>query len=271
MLPTDLPLGYHRVFLRSGDYREQHRPHRDAGLARPAGDTCLPPRLGTGHPAVQRAVRQTPGAWATSPTWPISRSGRLQCMAPTMCWSTRCTPRRRRDPRRWSRWNPRRICRPRGASSIRSIFASKPFPSSSTCPSAAGCGSCATRCRTGPTGSTASTVTAHGPPNARHSNSSTGYRDRRVASWPTPPSAPGRAALWTTSPPGARWPKNTAATGIGWPKSLRHPVRGRGRRLRRKECRCRRFPPLAAVATGRAARRGAVAGHPGRNVAGHHA
>ncbi len=49
------------------------------------------------------------------------------------------------------------------------------------------------------------------------------------------------------------------------------PGCGRDCGLRRKAFGHSRFPPLAAVATRRAARRGAVAGDPGRHVAGRHA
>ena len=47
-------------------------------------------------------------------------------------------------------------------------------------------------------------------------------RDRQVATWPTPPFATGRAVRSTTSPPGVRWPRSTAATGM-LAQSLQHP------------------------------------------------
>ncbi len=161
VLPADLPLGYHQVHLSSGGH-ETSTPlivtPAWLGLPRAARRA---PRLGAGHPALQRPLRRTPGASAISPISPTWRCGPARATAPATCWSTRCT--RPRRPRRWSR---RPTCRRRGASPIRSTCGSRPSPSSPTCPSAAGCGSCAPTSRAGPASSTASTATPRGRPNA---------------------------------------------------------------------------------------------------------
>ena len=63
-----------------------------------------------------------------------------------------------------------------------------------------------------------------------------------------------RARGWSTSPPGARWPRSTGCPGPDWPEELQDPaaaaVAGRARAARRAG----RVPPLAAVGGRRAAR-----------------
>ena len=80
---------------------------------------------------------------------------------------------------------------------------------------------------------------------------------RPAGNWRMPRTASGRAAASTTSPPGVRWPRSTAATGIEWPDELQHPADPGRRRLRRRTRRRRRLSPLAAVAARRSAHRGA--------------
>ncbi len=52
VLPDDLPLGYHRVHLRSGRRRGQRGADRHTGLAGPAGAAGRSPDLGAGHPVI---------------------------------------------------------------------------------------------------------------------------------------------------------------------------------------------------------------------------
>ena len=161
VLPDDLPLGYHRVHLRSGAQEV------GAALIVTPGWLGLPERLGVrrawGLATQSHSVRSRQswgvGDLTDSRTW---RSGRRRCMAPVMSWSIRCT--RPHRPRRWSR---RRICRFRGASSARCISGLRPSRNSRICASAAGCGDCATTFRNTPPRSTPSTVTAHGQPSGR--------------------------------------------------------------------------------------------------------
>ena len=136
-----------------------------------------------------------------------------------MCWSIRCM-----RPHRPSRWSRRRTCRRRGASSTRFTCASRPSRNSLTCGSVAGCGGCATTCSATQTRSTPSTATRHGQPSGRPWNWSIGSRARRVVNWRMPLSAPGKVLPSTTSPPGVRWPRSTAATGISGPNRCSIPA-----------------------------------------------
>ena len=84
--------------------------------------------MGTGRPALQRAVRKILGHRRFDRS---DRSGGVVRREPRRrIHSGQPVARRGARPHRWSR---RRICRPRGATSIRSICASKRSPSSPTC------------------------------------------------------------------------------------------------------------------------------------------
>ena len=50
------------------------------------------------------------------------------------------------------------------------------------------------------------------------------FRGRQAETWRMRPSAPGRVPRWTTSPPGVRWLKSTAATGISGPSRCGIPA-----------------------------------------------
>ena len=178
--------------------------------------------------------------------------------------------RRGARPRRWSR---RRTCRPRGASSTRSICASRRSPSSPTSDSAAG--SARLRVEVQAARDASDAIDRDAAWTAKRAALGERVPGRAVGG----PRAglrrlprSGRAAASTTSPPGARWPRSTATTGISWPEELQHPARPGGRR---------RSPPstpttvdfhrwlqwqldeqLAAAQSH---------GRPGRHGAGHHA
>ena len=98
------------------------------------------------------------------------------------------------------------------------------------------------------------------------------YRVPRSAgrSWPSRPTRRGRARHWTTSPPGVRWRRSTAATG-GAGRRASSTGQPRGRRVRRPPSARGRLPPLAAVAARRPAGRCAVPGGAHRDGPGHHA
>ncbi|EUA35399.1 putative 4-alpha-glucanotransferase malQ [Mycobacterium xenopi 3993] len=145
VLPSDLPLGYHRLHLRSGE--------RDADTAVIVTPNRLgiPERLGHSRSwglATQLYSVRSQNSWASaisaiSPTWPC---GRRHSTARATCWSTRCM-----RPRRPHRWSPRRTCRRRGVSSTRFTFESRRSRNSHTCASAAESGGCVTRPSSGPT------------------------------------------------------------------------------------------------------------------------
>ena len=134
--PGDLPLGYHTLRARSGGDRGGDAADRHAGLARAAGAAGRPAGLGARDPAVQRALRASPGASATWSTWPTWRSGRRPSTARTSSWSTRCT-----RPSRSLRWSRRRTCRPAGGSPTRCTCGSSGSRSTPTAPTTRGRGS----------------------------------------------------------------------------------------------------------------------------------
>ncbi|OOK73398.1 4-alpha-glucanotransferase/amylomaltase/disproportionating enzyme domain protein [Mycobacterium kansasii] len=111
VLPADLPLGYHRVQLRSGD------DETGTALIVTPDWVGLPEKLGNRRawawpPSSTACGPDGRGVSAISPTWLNWRCGRLTGTAPTMSWSTRCTRRHPQHP-----WSRRRTCRPRGATS----------------------------------------------------------------------------------------------------------------------------------------------------------
>ncbi len=106
-VPTDLPLGYHRLCARSGSTESSCTLIVTPDLAGPARVARRPAGLGLRRPALQRPVRRLvgrrrpgrhdrPGGVVWVPRW-----------ARTTCWSTRCTPVSRSPPMEPSPYLPK--------------------------------------------------------------------------------------------------------------------------------------------------------------------
>jgi 4-alpha-glucanotransferase len=218
VLPAHLPLGYHRVHLRSGD------SETSTALIVTPDWLGLPEQLGArrawGLAAQLYSVR-------SRQSWGV---GDLTDLSDLAVWSAS------RHGADYVLVNPLHAAAPSGPASP--MEPSPYLPTSrrffnplylrvEAIPEYAELTKrgCARTSNSGPANSTPSTATARGRPSAPRSGCCIGCRGRRVVSWPTPRSATARAARSTTSPPGARWPKNTAAIGIAGRSRCSIPAR----------------------------------------------
>jgi hypothetical protein len=211
VLPDDLPLGYHRVHLRS----ETHEA--SAALIVTPGWLGLPERLGarrTWGLATQLYSVRSRQSWGVGDltdlvdlaVWSASVHGA------GMSWSIRCT-----RPPRPHRWSRRRICRRHAGSSTRCICELRPFPEFAQLRKRGRVRGCGTVSRSTPRRWTRSTATPRGRPSGLPWNWCSPSRGRQAASWRTRRSALARVPRSTTSRPGVRWPMSTAATGTSGP------------------------------------------------------
>lgn len=160
VLPADLPLGYHRVHLRSGA-TESSTP-----LIVTPSWLGLPARLGTRRTwglATQLYSVRSKNSWGVGDlgdltdlaVWAGARHGAGYILVNPLHAAAPTKP-----------MEPSPTCRHRGGSPIRCTCVSRRSPSSRICPNADGCGNCAPRCRRAHARSTRSTGTQHGPRNA---------------------------------------------------------------------------------------------------------
>ena len=201
-------------------------------------------------------------SWGVGRPGRPGRAGRLErrtTSAPTSSWSTRCT-----RPSRCRRWSPRPTCRPPGGSSTRSTCGSRTSPRSATLPppSAQLLEWHADDAHALNTDGRRSTATPPGRPSGGPARPSSHQpraprpraRVRRLR-------RRARARGWSTSRPGARWPRSTDCPGATGPSELHDPPQpGRRRRRARTWPTGSTFHQWLQWLRRRAARRGAADG-----------